>query len=104
MLYTSLCSPVKNMSDATAVKEYAVLRKLLVDAGCFKRNPVLAMTMFTVYCILVSFSIAVFFYTQNVWLILLNAVLLAFLYGRFGLLAHDFGHQQVFATRQSLHG
>lgn len=47
------------------------------------------------FCLLIP-SVSVFFLTQNVALILLNAVLLAWIYGRFGLLAHDFGHMQVF--------
>ena len=48
--------------------------------------------------LLLCVSIAIFFLTDNVWLILLNAPILALVYGRFGLLAHDFGHMQVFKS------
>jgi fatty acid desaturase len=90
------------MSDASASagKDYAELRRRLNEAGCFRRNPVPTMIGFTVYLLMWIAGMSVFFLTENAVFILLNAVLLTFVYGRFGLLAHDFGHQQVFARQK----
>ncbi len=88
------------MSDAIARSEYADLRARLMQEGLFERNWIPYTASFLFMLTLLCGSIAVLYLTQNVFLILLNAVFLAFLYGRFGLLAHDFGHQQVFASRR----
>lgn len=76
--------------------DFAELRKRIVAAGLFERTWGHTMVSFTCATALLILSIGIFFLTQNVWIILLNAILLAWVYGRFGLLAHDFGHMQVF--------
>lgn len=87
-------------SDAAAKREYADLRMRLAQEGLFRRSWVPYVLSFFCMCGLLGLSIAVLYLTQNVFLVLLNAAFLAFIYGRFGLLAHDFGHQQVFASRK----
>lgn len=55
---------------------------------------------FVLLSILLLASIALFFLTNAVPAIMLNSLLLAFVYGQFGLLAHDFGHSQVFRKQK----
>ncbi len=86
------------MLTPMTTSDFAELRKRIVAAGLFERTWVQTMVSFWVAAALLVCSISVFFLTQNIALILLNAVLLAWVYGRFGLLAHDFGHMQVFRS------
>jgi fatty acid desaturase len=82
--------------------EFADLRKRIADAGLFQKSWPRTMAGFAGATVLLAASISVFFLTTHPALILLNAILLAWVYGRFGLLAHDFGHMQVFkSTRKN---
>jgi fatty acid desaturase len=45
---------------------------------------------------MLALSLVVLFSTDNMWLQLLNAVFMAFVFGQTGFLAHDFGHRQGF--------
>ncbi len=78
--------------------EFGELRRQIAAAGLFEKSWERTMLSLVFAFVLLGCSIGVFFLTTNVWLILLNAILMAWVYGRFGLLAHDFGHMQVFKS------
>ena len=92
-----LIQPVPS-SDAPDNRSYAALKKLIVEKGLLDKQPgfltykiILTATMWIV-------GIAVLFLTDNMWIQLLNAVYLAFVFGQFGFIAHDTGHRQGFHT------
>jgi len=76
-------------------KEYSELRRRVQEAGLFEKSIRPTFAGIVINTILLLGSISVFFLTQNLVILLLNAVFLALIYGRFGLLSHDFGHMQV---------
>ena len=78
--------------------EFAELRRRIVAAGLFEKSWIPTFVSFIIATALLILSLSIFFLTQNIFIILVNAVLLAWVYGRFGLLAHDFGHMQVFKS------
>ena len=87
-----------NSSDAPDNRSYAALKKLIVEKGLLDKQPgfltykiILTATMWIV-------GIVVLFLTDNMWIQLLNAVYLAFVFGQFGFIAHDTGHRQGFHT------
>ena len=90
--------PVAGDTARMSGSEFAELRKQIVSAGLFEKSWRLTMTSVVFSFALLGVSIGIFFVTTNIWIILLNAALLAWIYGRFGLLAHDFGHMQVFQS------
>lgn len=81
--------------------DFAELRRRIKEAGLMERSWQRYLGAFWLTTAFLLISISIFFLTDNVWITLLNAVCLAFIYGRFGLLAHDFGHMQVFASTKA---
>ena len=75
--------------------EFAELRRRIVDAGLLKKSIQPTVISFAINLVLLLCSISIFFLSQHIGVLLLNAVFLALIYGRFGLLTHDFGHMQV---------
>jgi fatty acid desaturase len=75
--------------------EFSQLRLRILEAGLLKKSKTPILVGFAINTMLLLCSISIFFLTQHIGIILVNAVFLALIYGRFGLLAHDFGHMQM---------
>ena len=80
--------------------EFAGLRQRVKDAGLLKKSVQPTVVALIINTTLLIGSISIFFITQNLGIILLNAAFLALIYGRFGLLAHDFGHMQICKSKR----
>ena len=85
-------------SDAPDNRSYAALKKLIVEKGLLDKQPGFLTYKITLTAAMWAVSIAVLFLTDNIWIQLLNAVYLAFVFGQFGFIAHDTGHRQGFHT------
>ena len=84
--------------DTPDNRSYATLKRLIMEKGLLDKQP-----GFLTYKILLSaamwaVSISILFLTDNLWIQLLNAVYLAFVFGQFAFIAHDTGHRQGFNT------
>ena len=77
--------------------EYAELKGLIRQKGLMEKQPV-----YSTYKILVTLGLFVLgvifmvFAAGNIWLMLLAAVYMAFVFVQIGFIAHDVGHRQVF--------
>ena len=92
-----LIHPVPS-SDAPDNRSYAALKKLIVEKGLLDKQPGFLMYKILLSAVMGIISIIILFLTDNLWIQLLNAVYLAFVFGQFGFIAHDTGHRQGFHT------
>ncbi len=88
--------PAKKSTPASLNDEYVELKKLVRQRGLLDKQPGYATIMIIVVLSLFAISVTLLFITNNPWLLLLNAVLLAFAFTQVGFIAHDVGHRQAF--------
>jgi fatty acid desaturase len=83
--------------------EYAELRRLVRQQGLLDRQLryYLAKIPFTLG--LLAASITVVVVVDSLWLQLLNAVFLGFVFAQLGLIGHDAGHQQICSSKRGNH-
>lgn len=84
--------------DTPDNQSYAALKKMIIAKGLLEKQP-----GFLIYKIVLTFamlavSVAVLLLTDNLWVQLVNAVCMAFVFGQIGFIAHDTGHRQGFHT------
>ena len=85
-------------TDTPDNRSYAALKKLIVGKGLLDKQPGFLMYKVLLSAVMGIISIVILFLTDNIWIQLLNAVYLAFVFGQFGFIAHDTGHRQGFHT------
>ncbi|MCH8989944.1 MAG: acyl-CoA desaturase [Chloroflexi bacterium] len=78
--------------------EYADLRRLIEERGLLEKQPVYYLYKITFTAGLLALSITLMVTLNNLWLQLLNAVLLGFAFGQTAAIAHDAGHNQIFES------
>ena len=78
-------------------RDYAELKRRIVAAGLLEKQPGYYVFNASVRLMLLATSITFLFIIDNVWLQMLNAVLLAFAFTQIGYLGHDAGHRQIFS-------
>ncbi len=78
--------------------EYAELKRLIDEKGLLERQPVYYLYKITFTAGLLALSITLMVTLNNLWLQLLNAVLLGFAFGQTASIAHDAGHNQIFES------
>jgi fatty acid desaturase len=80
----------------TSNNEYAALKQIVKKRGLLEKQPVYyTIRIFLLLGLLVA-GIVFLLTVHNVWLQLLNAVYLAFVFTQIGLLGHESGHRQMF--------
>ena len=86
--------------------DYADLKRLIMQEGLLNKQPAYYVFNTVLMLALLVASLAMLFVVGNVWLQLLNAALLAFVFSQIGFLGHDAGHRQIFsgARRNDLFG
>ena len=86
--------------------DYADLKRLIMQEGLLNKQPAYYVFNTVLMLALLVASLAILFVVGNVWLQLLNAALLAFVFSQIGFLGHDAGHRQIFsgARRNDLFG
>lgn len=79
-------------------QSYAALKRLIIEKGLLEKQPAFLTYKILLTAGMLAVSIAILFLTNNLWIQLLNAAYLAFVFGQFGFIAHDTGHRQGFHT------
>lgn len=75
--------------------EFAELKKRISEQGLLASSSFFYARRISIILILVAISAVVLIATQNIWIQMANAMLLAFTFGQLGLFIHDVGHGQV---------
>jgi fatty acid desaturase len=97
----SPASPLaKGAAPRSRTNQYAELKRLIKHKGLLDQQPAYYAAKFTFTLGLLASSLALLLVLDNLWLQLLNAAYLAFVFVQIGLLAHDCGHRQ-FSFRTS---
>lgn len=81
-----------------ANQSYAALKQLIKDKGLLEKQPGFLTYKIVLTFLMLSASLAILFLTDSLWVQLLNAAYLAFVFGQIGFIAHDTGHRQGFHT------
>ena len=79
-------------------QNYAALKRLILEKGLLEKQPAFLTYKILLSAGLLAVSIAILFLTDNIWIQILNAVYMAFVFGQMGFIAHDTGHRQGFRT------
>ncbi|HET9910132.1 MAG TPA: fatty acid desaturase [Anaerolineales bacterium] len=79
-------------------QNYAALKRLILEKGLLEKQPTFLTYKILLSAGLLAVSIAILFLTDNLWIQILNAVYMAFVFGQMGFIAHDTGHRQGFRT------
>jgi len=92
-------SPTSPPSSAVSNNQsYATLKRRVMEKGLLEKQPAFLTYKILFTAGMLSVSIVILFLTDNLWLQLLNAAYLAFVFGQIGFIAHDTGHRQGFHT------
>lgn len=83
-------------NSAETIDNYTQLKNTIRTAGLLDRKPARYIGKILAATILVAVSIAILAVTDNIWIQLGNAALLAFTTVQLCFLGHDAGHQQIF--------
>ena len=83
-------------NSSGTVDNYAQLKDTIRQAGLLDKNPTRYIGKILAAAILMAVSIAILIVTDNIWIQIGNAALLAFTTVQLCFLGHDAGHQQVF--------
>ena len=76
-------------------EEYAELKRLVDRAGLFDPDPVYYIFLTLLVLGLLAASLIFLVLVDSLWLQLINAALLAFVYQQIALIGHDTGHRQI---------
>ena len=79
-------------------REYLELRRLVKNQGLLDRQPAYYLLKVPLTVALLAASVTFLVLVDNLWLQLANAGFLGFVFAQLGLVAHDAGHQQIFAS------
>jgi fatty acid desaturase len=79
-------------------KSYAALKRMIIEKGLLEKQPGFLAYKILSTAALLAVSIIILLLTDNIWVQLLNAAFLAFVFGQIGFIAHDTGHRQGFHT------
>jgi fatty acid desaturase len=88
----------RTQRSGAARDPYAELKGRVKDAGLLDKAPGFIVGKMALNLVLAAIGLAVLFSTDVLWVQLLNAAFLGFVFGQFGFVAHDAGHRQAFAT------
>src|SRR5918997_3121999 len=85
---------LKESAPRSLPNQYAVLKRLIKQRGLLDQQPVYYAGKMTFTLGLLAVGLTLLPILDNLWLQLLNAAYLAFVFVQISLLAHDFGHRQ----------
>src|SRR3989344_8199091 len=84
----------------TERNEYAELSRQINAARLLDRQPLYYLCKILLTAGILALSLAALMLVHNLWLQLLNAVFLSFVFGQIGFLGHDASHHQIFASNR----
>jgi fatty acid desaturase len=77
---------------------YTELKRIVEVHGLLVTQPLYYLRQILLNVVLFAAGVLLLFWTDNVWLWLLDAVFLSFVATQFGFIAHDAGHGQIFRS------
>ena len=80
------------------MSEYAELKWLLAQQGLFDRQPVYYTYKVLQILSCLGLALGILITTHSLWLQLLNAAFLAFVFTQIAFIGHDAGHRQIFQS------
>ena len=92
--FTALEEPLQ----VAAGDEYAQLRRLVKQAGLLEKQPAYYARKFVLTLTMLAAGLAFLALVDNIWLQLVDAVLLAAVFAQMAFLGHDAGHRQIFRS------
>ncbi|MCH8110276.1 MAG: acyl-CoA desaturase [Chloroflexi bacterium] len=78
--------------------EYAELKRLIKQQGLMNKQPLYYTFKITLTLAMLGLSIALVALIDTLWLQLLNAVFMGFIFTQMGFMGHDAGHRQIFSS------
>lgn len=85
--------------------EYAELKRVIKQWGLLNQQPAYYTGKILLTMGMLALSLTFLIVIDNLWLQLLNAAYLAFIFTQIGFIGHDFGHRQIFSdTRKTTIG
>ena len=81
--------------------EYAELKRRVKEAGLLEKQPLFYTSQILLILSLLAVSITVLVLVDALWLQLLNAVFLAFVFTQISFLGHDASHRQIFGSARN---
>ena len=84
--------------DSSAVRDnhYAELKRLIENNGLLVMQPLYYARKIALTLFMLAAGVALLFWTDNLWLTMLDAVYLGFVAAQSGFIGHDAGHKQIF--------
>ena len=87
--------------DGQTVDEYADLRRLVIQRGLLDKQLPYYVFKFLSTLGLLALSLTVLALVDTLWIQLLNAGFLAFVFAQIGFVGHDSGHRQIFRSARN---
>lgn len=87
-----------SLPKTTMNGDYGELKRLILQEGLLKRQPLYYAKKLTFTFLLLVASAATLILVSNPWLQMLNAAFLAFIFVQVGLIMHDAEHMQIFES------
>ena len=88
---------LKALAPCVGTNEYAELKGIIKQQGLLDKQPAYYTYKILLTLGMLALSLTFLLVIDNLWLQLLNAAYLAFVFTQIGFLGHDFGHRQIFS-------
>ena len=95
---TSTLEALEEPLQVAAGDDYAQLRRLVKQAGLLEKQPAYYARKFVLTLTLLAAGLTFLALVDSLWLQLVDAVLLAFVWAQVAFLGHDAGHRQIFKS------
>ena len=82
----------------TQLSDYAELKRLVRQKGLLKKQPAFYTFQIVLTLALLGLGLASMVIADRLWMHLLNAAFLAFVFGQISFIGHDCGHRQIFRS------
>ncbi|MEU6883130.1 acyl-CoA desaturase [Streptomyces sp. NPDC046712] len=100
MTIEATVSPPRVLPVRSTGSDFAVLSRMMTDAGLLRRRPLSYTVRFTLVGVAIGAGGFCLVALGDTWLQLLLAAAMAVVFGQIALLAHDLAHKQVFSKRR----
>ncbi|HKH38418.1 MAG TPA: fatty acid desaturase, partial [Rubrobacter sp.] len=88
---------LKALAPRVGTNEYAELKGIIKQQGLLDKQPAYYTYKILLTLGMLALSLTFLLVINNLWLLLLNAAYLAFVFTQIGFIGHDFGHRQIFS-------
>ena len=96
---------LKALAPGVGTNEYAELKGIIKQQGLLDKQPAYYTYKILLTLGMLALSLTILLVIDNLWLQLLNAAYLAFVFTQIGFIGHDLGHRQILGdTRKNTIG